>query len=51
MNTEEKLLSAKNEADGIIKSAVETADRRSESIVNEANEKVQVYNGKESKAD
>lgn len=27
-------------ADGIIKSAVETADRRSESIVNEANEKV-----------
>ena len=37
---EEKLLSAKNEADGIIKSAVETADRRSESIVNEANEKV-----------
>ena len=31
---EEKLLSAKNEADGIIKSAVETA------IVNEANEKV-----------
>ena len=32
---EEKLLS-----DGIIKSAVETADRRSESIVNEANEKV-----------
>ncbi len=30
----------KNEADGIIKSAVETADRRSESIVNEANEKV-----------
>ena len=37
---EEKLLSEKNEADGIIKSAVETADRRSESIVNEANEKV-----------
>ena len=37
---EEKLLSARNEADGIIKSAVETADRRSESIVNEANEKV-----------
>ena len=37
---EEKLLSAKNEAVGIIKSAVETADRRSESIVNEANEKV-----------
>ena len=38
--TNDKAISLKNEADGIIKSAVETADRRSESIVNEANEKV-----------
>ena len=38
--TNDKALSLKSEADGIIKSAVETADRRSESIVNEANEKV-----------
>lgn len=35
---EQKLLSAKNEADGIIKSAVEAANRRSDSIVSEANE-------------
>lgn len=35
---ESKLLGAKNEADGIIKSAVETANKRSDSIVSEANE-------------
>lgn len=39
---EEKLLSAKIEADGIIKSAVETADRRSTAIVDEASEKARV---------
>ena len=35
---ENKLSGAKKEADGIIKSAVETANRRSDSIVSEANE-------------
>lgn len=35
---ESKLLSAETEADGIIKSALETANRRSDSIVSEANE-------------
>ncbi len=35
---EQKMLSAKSEADGIIKSAVEAANRRSDSIVSEANE-------------
>ena len=36
----EEIENSYKQADGIIKSAVETADRRSESIVNEANEKV-----------
>ncbi|MCC8160575.1 MAG: F0F1 ATP synthase subunit B [Oscillospiraceae bacterium] len=36
---EGKLLSAKAEADGIIKTALETADRRSDSIVTEASDK------------
>ncbi|MCC8169226.1 MAG: F0F1 ATP synthase subunit B [Oscillospiraceae bacterium] len=36
---ERRLQSAKSEADGIIKSAVETANTRSEGIVNEASEK------------
>lgn len=35
---EQKLCLAKSEADGIIKSAVEAANRRSDSIVSEANE-------------
>lgn len=35
---ENKLSGAQKEADGIIKSAVETANRRSDSIVSEANE-------------
>jgi F-type H+-transporting ATPase subunit b len=35
---EQKLLAAKDEAEGIIKSAVEAANRRSDSIVGEANE-------------
>ncbi len=38
---EERLKSAKEEADGIIKSAVINAQRRSDDIVNEASEKAQ----------